>query len=355
MKAISSIILYLCALTLVFALGACTKGGDDSPVSTFAVVRTSHDLSVDALSATIVLSEAGFELSTDAPWLTATVQNGTEVLVRMEPNTSSESRTASVILSKAGRTYRVPFTQMGVLNSVSDLVATLSYNRKGGTSRYTLSGPDQLVVTIPEAAKSWLSYTVENDQLVLTCAPLTTTAPDDRSAIVSIAKGVYYKTMTISQTWGNILYEDLLGEYTLSYTTWKDDTVNTATVSLTTKSEGTSYWLTGLAANVEISFNESATTLTLKPQTVANNTAYIAGWVADASGWLQRNGWTFTGTWNKDMSKPAFAFASADVLTNEGTQYPFLGFIFRSTSGGEYRGTSGSGISRVVQFSITKN
>lgn len=354
MKAISSIALYLCALALTFGLGACSKG-DDAPASTFAVLRTSHDLSVDTHSATIVLSEAGFELSTDAPWLTATVQNGTEVLVKMEPNTSSESRTASVILSKDGRTHRVPFTQLGVVNAVAGLPATLSYNRKGGTSHYTLSGPDQLVVSIPEAAKSWLSYTVENGQLVLTCAPMTTDIDGGRQATITIAKGVYYHTISVAQVWGNVIYEDLLGEHTLSYAVWKDEPAQTLTVRLTPKVENQSYWLTGLAAPIEILFDESKTTLTLNPQNVAGGAAYVAGWMADGDGLLIRSGWTFSGVWDQNKLKPKFTFSSESKLTREGVEYPLYGIVFRGSNGGEYRGVGGTGISRVVQFSITKN
>lgn len=355
MKAFSSIALYLCALTLAFGFGSCSSSSDDAPASTFSVVRSSYDPSPQASSATIVLSEPGFEVSTDAPWLTATVQNGTEVLVSLQENTSSESRTGSVLLSKAGVTRRVPFTQLGVVNMVSGVSAELSYNRRGGTSRYALSGPDQVQVSIPAAAQSWISYSIVDGELVLTCAPMVASAPDDRRATITIAKGVYFQRVTITQVWGNVIYEDLLGEYTLSYTTWKDRQVTTATVRLEPKTEGSSYWLTGLAANVEVGFDEKTTALTIKPQTVANNAAYVAGWVADASGWFDREGWTLTGAWNRNMANPAFAFTSTDVITNDGTNYPIIGFIFWKTDGGEYKGADGAGISRVVQFSITKN
>lgn len=351
MKALSSIALYLSALVVTLGLGACSSSSD-APASTFSVVRSSYDSSPEASSGTIVVSEPGFEVSTDASWLTATVQNGTEVQVGLEANTSSESRTASVVLTKSGTTLRVPFTQMGVQNSVAGLTSTMSYNRKGGSSSYALSGPDQVQVTIPATAQSWLSQSVVDGQLVLTCSPLATDQVDvKRTATITIAKGVYYKTMTISQEWGGILYEDLLGEYTLSYSTWKDNQVLTATVSLATKTEGRTYLLTGLAADVELSFNERTTTLTLSPQDVANRAAYLGGWMADGRGTFRRSNWTLTGTWDQNKLTPKFTFASSDVITNDGTDHPIIGFIFWRNSGGEY---TGSGISRVVQFSITK-
>lgn len=354
MKALSSIALYLCALVVTLGLGACSSSSD-APASTFSVVRSSYDASPEASSGTIVVSEPGFEVSTDASWLTATMQNGTEVQVGLEANTSSESRTASVVLTKSGTTLRVPFTQMGVQNSVAGLTSTMSYNRKGGSSSYALSGPDQVQVTIPATAQSWLSQSVVDGQLVLTCSPLATDQVDvKRTATITIAKGVYYKTMIISQEWGGILYEDLLGEYTLSYTTWKDNPMVTADVKLTPNVEGTSYWLTGLVANVSISFEEGTTSLTLQPQNVAGGAAYIAAWMADGRGLLTRSGWTFTGAWDKNKVNPKFTFSSESKITSEGTEYPLYGVIFRASAGGEYRGTTGSAISRVVQFSITK-
>ncbi len=341
------------ALVLLSLLGivACQRDKYQEPEVTFRVVKTSLSSAFTASEGTIEVSEDGFSISTDASWLTPTLASPRTIKVAIARNESYESRTGNVILKKGDVTQRVSVTQLGLVNFA--VVADQEFTRAGGTYTVDLAQMDAEPAVSTDA--DWITHEIKDGKLTFTVAPLQ---GDNRTAQVRISSGLFKRTITFSQIYGAIAYADLLGAYTLTYATWKGGATSTAPVTIAAGTEGKTVIIKGLAADIVMSVDLKAGNFQINGQAVANGAARLCTWVADGDGWFNNdnNNLFLTGTWNKSFDAPVYTFSSTQTLSANNAQWPILGFIFWGTAESkEYKGASGNGISRFVQFSLAKN
>lgn len=355
MKAKQYMSLLLASVAFILGGMACQDDKYQEPQVTFKVLKTDVPSVYTGGEGYIEVSEEGFEVRTDAEWLQATKAGAKRVTIIVTKNENPESRTANVLLIKGATVQRVAVTQVGVINDAA--VSNQEFTRTGGTYEVDLSSFDSTPNI--KVSEGWVNYRIEGKKLIFTVEPLA--GSDDRVANVSIIAGLYNRTFTITQVYGAIAYADLLGAYTLSYREWKDGTVKTAPVVLERHQEDRSVKLKGLAADIEMLVDLRTGAFSISCQEVDNQSAKIYAWVAAGQGAFDYSDrYVLVGTWNKDFANPIYTFTAnteikyVDESQNINETNPVLGFIFWGDSG-EYKGVSGNGISRVVQFTLTKN
>lgn len=348
MKATKLIYLSLSALAL--SLGACSKDEVGETKPSIEVVKSNFSYTYEAGTGQIEVNADGFTVETDAPWLTATA-NGRTIALSLEKNEGAESRTANVIIKKGNDVQRVPITQMGVINVMS--LSNLEFQRQGGEHRFPIDKMDSQ----PEftSSESWLTAELVGQELVVRIAAFPVGHTDDRSATLRVRAGLFDRTITVAQKYGVPEYADLLGTYALEFSQWGGSAKSTMNVELIAKEQNASYTLRGLAADVTIAFNPATSALTIVSHDVAADGVKLQLWTADGQGWFTTQG-SLVAQWNRDFTTPVFTFSSTNLVNGESggvtKDWPIRGFIFWGQS--EYKGPSGTGISRVVDFKLTK-
>ena len=202
-------------------VAACSN--DDNPAeSGVQVIATSGiDFSAGGGEGTIVVSANGaVSASSDKEWCSVTVE-GTTVHVVAAASTEMTSRSALITIASETGSAEVPVVQSGVVTimNVYDLYHTINY--EGGTIHYSFKTNTNYSVTIPEDAKSWLSYEFDenNNELVFTVAKNDAQTP--RGAEVTLAVGTNETVLGISQI--EVQREDLAGEWSCSYLSFGED------------------------------------------------------------------------------------------------------------------------------------
>ena len=344
---------YIGALLLTLVVGlmasSCKRDVYEEPTSSFQVVRTVFSSSPQASEGYIEVTESGFTFEAEDTWVTPSQETPTRVKLAIAANPEPETRTTSIVLRKGATALRVSINQIGVIN-VAPLENQL-FAETGGTFEISTAR----LASTPEVQISadWVTYELQEGKLVFTVAELPTTG--ERTATVTLHAGLFDGTLTVRQIRTPITYAELLGSYTLTYRTWKDrDPELTAPVTLVQDVVGRSVIMQGLAADVKMDCDLYTGALKLSTQSVAGGAATLGAWTADGQGWFSRDTNLFlTGTWNQQATNPVFTFTSTQTISGDDKDWPILGFIF--WSGREYKGPSGNGISRVVQFRLTKN
>lgn len=355
MNKISNILLGVLSLVLALTLGACSKDKYQEPVATFKVLTNTLSDSKDASVGLVTLSEGGFKYSVSADWCTATLKNETTLELSLTANSSAEMRSCIVTLSKGETEILVPVHQMGVVYGVEDL-EDFAIALAGGSERFKVVGGKTPTVTYASPA-DWLTYRVENGELIFTAPALTGAA--SRQVSVTVKTELFSRTILVSQ---RIARTDLLGAYTLDFITEYGDNRQTADVELVEASAG-KFELRGLSLPVAIDIAPNTFKITMKtgskskPAGLADPAdevillAWGAGYPkADNTKNYSLTTDTMIGTWDLNAEHPKFTFApeKADATVK--------GISFNVIGGNAWKSFySGSvGFGTVVDFSITK-
>lgn len=279
----------------------------------------------------ITLSEGGFEVRTDADWLTATLVSGstTELVVTVAQNSSEESRTANIILTKGDVQQRIPLTQLGIVNTLK--VEDVTIDRLGATLELDASGL-ATTPTVSLSDDSWVSYRLQDGKLIFEVEEATSLPASSlpRRSTVTIKTGLMTHSFVITQEYGRIANSEMLGAYTLAYTDERG-TRQTKTVNLVPylDANGQQYpdslLLSGLGADVPLGIEENGD-ITLK--TMARTPRFLLGLSYFASGVefdLIENT-VYRGVWNKALVTPKYTFPSAGTAGSAPNGFRFIYF-----------------------------
>ncbi len=338
MKANKFFAIALASITL--ALSACSKDKSEvvSPNASFYVVETTFDQAYTAGVGRILVSEEGFNMSTDADWLQAQKEGAKAIVLTIAKNETAESRTANVIISKGDNVQRVPITQLGAVNTMT--LSDINTQRQGG--EYTFSTERMDTTPTVTVSDSWISYTLEGNELKIKVEPFAQGVTEDRVGTVTVQAGLFSRTIRVTQIYGVLAYADLVGRYNVEYFIEHGNNGpvrGTGVVSLEAKEANKSFTLKGLAVDVTLHFDPATSNLTLKseqlsgiPNLGANQAVYLSGWGAltpkengEKDSGLSWGGDTgLRGIWNKDFENISFKF---DTFGFGSTPRPVLAFF----------------------------
>lgn len=309
---------------------ACSSSKDDAPAVGLEVVKTELPSGYLGGTGKITLSEGGFEVRTDADWLTATLASGstTELVVTVSQNPSEESRTANIILTKGDIEQRIPFTQLGVVNNLR--VEDVTIDSFGATLELDASGL-ATAPTVSLSDDSWVSYRLEDGKLIFEVEEAALTSSLPRRSIVKIKTGLMEHSFVITQEYSRIANNQMLGAYILAYTD-KNGTRRTKTVNLIPylDANGQQYpdslLLSGLGADVPLGV-EADGDITLKTM-VKTTPRFMLGLSYFASGvtFDPITDLVYRGVWDKTFVTPKYTFPSVGVAGSEPNGFRFIYF-----------------------------
>lgn len=146
-------------------------------------IQFSPDTETKSIS---INSDAEWTLSTYDSWISLSAQSGTgdsKVDVTVEDNTSTTSRTGTLMLSCLGKTIEITVVQnSGYLNTTSNAI---QFESKGGTANISVSSNLQWSI---ESEANWITITPnegdENEEVTLSVSRNETSA--QRNGVVSI-------------------------------------------------------------------------------------------------------------------------------------------------------------------------
>jgi len=138
---------------------------------------------------TIEIATEGFTSTCDQSWCTITT-NGKIITVNATPNVSISGRTARVTVKSGDKVNYVSVSQYGLILTVDRNVAI---DGKGETLRIPY---ESLVALTVQSSESWLTASIDGDEIVLTAEP-NTSMSQTRTATVSILDGL--TTITVTQ------------------------------------------------------------------------------------------------------------------------------------------------------------
>lgn len=361
MKAIHKLI-GLLGLGSMLALGGCSKGYEyEAPANTFRVVKTTLSPLRTASEGTIEVTEEGFEVKTDVSWITASKAGATTVKVMLSENTTLESRTGHVILSKGRTTHSIPVTQFGRINKIKDLQPH-TFAATGGSHSYAVELYSEPTITYSDGA-DWVEHSLADGILTFTAQSLADASVSSRETTATITAGLLVQTVVLRQA---MSYSDFAGDYTLSYTEHVGGEAKQADVSLVIKEAGKSFTLRGLAHDLTLLWIPETSSLRLHNQVFkpGDRDIWMLSWLAGEGGRWHFSGNTafyFESTWDGNAQTPGFGTfkpSTNNVVKVSGTDYAPRGIIFWQwlTAGGdgEYKGDNGTGISRIVDLSLRK-
>lgn len=356
MKTIRNILLTLLSLVACISLGSCSKDKAGISPSTFEVLTNTIPSSKEAGMGVLTLSEGGFTHKVSADWCSLKAKDATTLEVSLTGNSSAEMRSCIITLSKGDTEILVPVHQMGTIYEVKEL-KSFTLARAGGEKRFAVVGNKELSVTYKSSA-DWLTYKVENGELIFTAMPLTAGA--SREVEIRVQAELFDRTIVVRQ---QLAREDLLGAYTIDYITDYNTARRTAEVQIV-KLADDKFQLQGLAAPVSISIDPETFAISIPSQKISKpNPAVEAGqevrFLAWAAGYPKADGnpnyafaeETFMGTLVKNVDQVKFTFAS----TTEGSQMKGLSFhVFDASDNWKAFYYGSNKMASVIDFSLTK-
>ena len=226
-------------LLIILSCLYLTGCNDDSenPVA-FRIVRS--DVTLPAVGGEGTIEVSPFEnisATVDQDWCTVSV-SGHIITVTVPANEGVMNRTALVTISSGAEKLYVPVTQYSTIFSVS--AEKLIILRTGGARQVTVTTNLEKNVSIDD---DWLTYVMEGNVITFTAAPNAEAGA--RQAVVTVTVGKHTAQIEVVQ----ISYEDLLGDWNLSFTD-DEGTAATAAVTLTADVDGSSYLMSGLPAGL---------------------------------------------------------------------------------------------------------
>lgn len=346
MKANKFFAIALASITL--ALSACDKDKNEvvSPNASFYVVETTFDQAYTAGVGRILVSEEGFTVTTDADWLQAQKEGARAIVLTIAKNETAESRTANVIITKGDNVQRVPITQLGAVNTMT--LSDINTQRQGG--EYTFSTERMDTTPTVTVSDSWINYTLEGNELKIKVEPFAQGVTEDRVGTVTVQAGLFSRTIRVTQVFGVIAYEDIIGTYTATFIPYHNQPQSQIPLTIEEKEKGKSFTLKGLAADLTIRYNAQTGAIIIPTGLIAGATGLAAGETLVIGGWGcgipdpdngNKEDWGFNldrdintgnmvqiGTWNKNFEAPVFTFAPSGFGT---AKRPGM-LIFRSNA-----------------------
>lgn len=359
-------VLVLASLTLLVGVSACKKSDPTTDTEkTLRVLSSEHNFTAEGGAGTIILSQDGFTAQTEASWLKIGKVEGTKVSYTVEPFAEPSTRTALVVLTRGAERQQVAVTQLGSYCYIQNLQSLYTTTRQGGTIELPLYGDVKMDEVKVEGLPDWVTYKKEDKKLVFTLAP-SDVFERKTTAKVTLSS-VYVKDVNFLQEYGALGYDAMVGDYTLSYVEEANQPVKTADVKLVADKDKKLLILTGLAADIPVTYNAATNELKISPLVYPKKEGAKADLILGAwGGGFLKDGkankglnwgsdFFFTATWDTKTSPEhaAFKFVPSEGSKKEG----FHGFYFFLYDGKQvvaYKGDSGKGINAFTDFMLTK-
>lgn len=326
----------LLGLATIAALPSCKK---DEPVSaaeqvlTLPIVSSDHNFLPEGGSGKIVLSEDGFTAKSQDEWITISNASGREITFQVQAMKDIAARTGTITLTKDGRSAELHITQLPTVAYLTEDASSYNIDRFGGEVALPYldqTGSTPVVTGLPD----WITVRQDKDKVVLNVQP---SKVPQRNATVHVAIGpVYAKDIRINQVYGELSYEDVLGDYTGTYAPDGRDVSKTlkADFQIVEKDKAKNlYTLKGLAIDIQLTYDPKTSRLTManvqQPMT-DGDTKYTMMFTPSENGVPNpKNGnkpgygldWSpgleLTALWDrKEVSHPSFKFASPKENSN---------------------------------------
>lgn len=257
----------LMGFSLLATLPSCKQDSpaeETSQMMSFRLLSSDHSFMPGGGTGKLQLSEGGFTLKTDADWIQLGAVDGMEATFTVKPLTSVEARTAKILISKEGKTIELAVTQLGAYDYLIDAKSSYEMDRNGGEILLPYLSHTGSTPTV-EGLPSWITSTVEAGQIKLQVASLA--GPDRSASFVVKIGSLSETTIAVKQAYGELAYEQLLGEYTISGLANGATDVAKVTsypVKLIEKDKSKNlFTLQGLAYDIEVGYDPATSTLTL--------------------------------------------------------------------------------------------
>jgi len=188
-----------------------------------------------------VISDFPITASSSETWAKVSVDTANNVNINFDLNISKSTRTCNIKLTSAsGGSHSVNFIQEG-LSIITDSDTIRVYSMDGGNG-------NNIKITCPvgytaSSNDSWINYSLDNNVLIVSLDA----SNEVREGKITLSVGItneITKEITIIQ---GIIYEDILGQYNVSYTTSSSSTasVYSKIVEIEEKVKGESYTVHG--------------------------------------------------------------------------------------------------------------
>ncbi|MDR1554076.1 MAG: hypothetical protein LBS69_11565 [Prevotellaceae bacterium] len=230
----------------------------------------SANVNFSALGGTgeIVVAESNnFTATVDQTWCSLNV-SGNVISVTAIPNMSISGRNARITVKSGNKVNYVSVTQASITFKTETDNATI--DGKGGEAR--IAYETEASLAIDTVTGSWLTASIDGNEIVLQAANANPSISNTRSATVTLAiqnqgTTLFTYDISVTQEKNYLVYEDYLGTYTMYYTTTNTSPTPTKslTVTLSAKVEGESYKLEGILApafdtnHVTVNYNANGT------------------------------------------------------------------------------------------------
>lgn len=153
------------------------------------------------------------KVSSSVDWCTVNVSGG-KITAKTVENLSIESRAATITVSDGMLTSLIAVYQEGLACTVDTSNFKSANNNSAGSTSVTISSTSPYKITIPEEAKSWLSYT-EDDKGKVTFTFAANNTGTFRGAYVVITSGskkvpvpiVQYEIHDLVGTWMAVYFD----------------------------------------------------------------------------------------------------------------------------------------------------
>ncbi len=372
MKTINIISRICLAVLIVLGLFACKKDKDLQNEAGLQVIQTTYDSSYTASEGFIKVSEAGFTLNVDAPWLKATVKDEKTISLKLEANASSFTRNAVVKISKGKSIQEVTITQFG-RNDYSQGLRDITAERDGGVATIPVHFPSKATLTLSPAKKGastdWVKAEIKDSKLIIKFEAFAPDQYDTREAFLKVEAGLFSKTVSLKQTWGKPRYKDILGDYVLQYKETQDGKTKQIDVRLENFTEKNTFVLMGLSVGVLLTWNEELGVLKFpsmelpKPKNFNEKEQLFIG--VCGNGYKGEDGvennkiypkYAMLGKWIETTTKKNLMFVFPTFKEKDGKVIGGM-FIYKVTADGKiipYPSLDGKGIHTISDFSLTR-
>lgn len=360
----------LMGFSLLAALPSCKP---DSPAEatsqmvSLRLISSDHSFLPGGGTGKLLLSEGGFSLKTEAEWIQLGAVNGSEASFTVSPLTEAETRTGIIQILKEGKSINLAITQLGAYDYLIDNLSNYEVDRQGKElilPYLSHSGAKPNVEGLP----GWITSSLEEGKLKLQVAPLS---GPDRSANLVIKLGKLSETsIAIHQVYGQLTYDQLLGEYDLTYVPDGSNPTVTATteVKLEAKDKAKNlFTLKGLAADAELGYNPGTSTLVFNNMQTKLADGKLLMFTLSGNDFLKKDGkkdtrlnWSedlrLLGSWDKQSPEhPSFTFKSPKAAPDGDTFHGVLFWLYDGSSFlGRYRENEAGAIHTLSDIKLVK-
>lgn len=203
-------LLYIFILTLSVIIAGCDS--DESSVSILKVVQSNTTFKAAGGDGSILIEATGSVTAvSNADWCTILETDNEKVTFKVKENDDFPGRSTQIIIRNETSTQKITVTQQGaiIIYDENDLEQAVSDAKTSLT--IALNGSFPFKVTIPEKAKSWLSYELVDEGIQFNFEENTTHAPRGTGVEVSIgSRTAKYVMMQYDA-------KDLLGSWVASF------------------------------------------------------------------------------------------------------------------------------------------